>query len=143
MIEPDTFCSDLVFLIPNATLYHFGVLQPQFHNAWMRRVTSRLRSDYRYSGGVVYNNFPWPDLNGPDGEQRRKAVEDAAQAVLDARAQYPDSTIAEMYNPDNDFFFPILTAAHHTLDSAVEQAYGASFNRDEQLIVDTLLKSTD
>jgi hypothetical protein len=137
-VEPDTYCSNLVKLIPNATLYHFGILHSQFHNAWMRRVAGRLKSDYRYSGGVVYNNFVWPDPSGPDGEANREAVQDAAQAVLDARAQNPDSTISEMYDPDNDFLFPALTTAHHTLDAAVEAAYGVTFNGDEQSILQFL-----
>lgn len=139
-VGPDTFCSNLVRLIPDATLYHFGILQSQFHNAWMRRVTGRLKSDYRYSGGVVYNNFIWPDLSGPDGEQRRKAIENAAQAVLDARAQYPNSTIAEMYDPDNDFLFPALTSAHRALDAAVESTYGVSVNGDEQQILSHIFR---
>lgn len=82
-IGPETFCSDLVFLIPNATLYHFGVLQSQTHNAWMRAVVGRLKSDCRYSAGVVYNNFVWPE---PTSEQR-KHIESCAQAVLDAAVE--------------------------------------------------------
>lgn len=139
-VGPETLCSNLVKLIPNATLYHFGILQSQFHNAWMRRVAGRLKSDYRYSGGVVYNNFPWPDVNGPSGQGPHKAIEEAAQSVLDARAQYPDSTIAEMYDPDNDFLFPALTSAHQSLDAAVESAYGVSFDGGEQQIVEHLFK---
>jgi len=136
MIEPDTFCSDLVFPIPNASLYHFRILHYRFHNAWMRRVAGRLKSDYRYSGGVVYNNFVWPDLSGLDGESKCRAVETAAQAVLDARAQYPDSTISEMYDPDNDFLFPALTAAHRALDAAVESAYGVDLKGNDQEMID-------
>lgn len=138
IVGPETFCSDLVFLIPDATLYHFGVLQSLSHNAWMRQVAGRLKSDYRYSGGMVYNNFVWPDLSGSDGDQRRRAIEDAAQAILDARAQYSDSTIAEMYDPDNDFLFPTLISAHQSLDAAVESAYGVSFGGNEQKIIEYL-----
>ena len=97
-VDPETLCSDLVFLIPDATLYHFGVLQSQMHNAWMRVVCGRLKSDYRYSGGVVYNNFPWPD----PAEGQRAEIEHCAQAVLDARDEYPGCTLAEMYDPDMD-----------------------------------------
>lgn len=140
MVGPDTFCSDLVFLIPNATLYHFGILHSQIHNAWMRRVGGRLKSDYRYSGGVVYNNFVWPDLSGPDGEVHRRAVEESAQAVLDARAQYPDSTIAEMYDPDNDFLFPALTSAHRAHDTTIESAYGVTFHGSEQELIEYLFE---
>ena len=68
-VGPETLCSDLVFLIPNASLYHFGVLQSQFHNAWMRTVAGRLKSDYRYSGGIVYNNFVWPELTESQREK--------------------------------------------------------------------------
>lgn len=143
-VGPDTFCSDLVFLIPDATLYHFGILHSQMHNAWMRIVCGRLKSDYRYSGGVVYNNFPWPNaapetLDVPvrdlvdEGIAAR--IEQCARAVLDARNLYPDSTLADMYDPDNDFLFPELIKAHKSLDAAVEAAYGVSFNGNEEKIV--------
>lgn len=141
LIEPEIFASDLVFLISNATLYHFGVLHSQFHNAWMRTVGGRLKSDYRYSGGVVYNNFIWPQ---PDATMKN-SIERCAQSVLDARAQYPDSTLADMYDPDNAFLYPALTKAHAGLDTAVERAYGVDFSdRDddtrEQAIVSHLFK---
>lgn len=139
-VGPEVLCSNGVRLIPDATLYHFGILQSQFHMAWMRRTTGRLKSDYQYAANIVYNNFVWPNLSGTGGDQRRKSVEDAAQAVLDARAEYPDSTIAEMYDPDNDFLFPTLTAAHHALDTAVEQAYSVRFSGNEQSIVETLFR---
>ena len=135
-IEPDTFCSDLVFLIPDATLYHFGVLHSQFHNAWMRTVCGRLKSDYRYSGGVVYNNYVWPDST-PDQEER---ITTCAEAVLNARTLYQGSTLADMYDPDNDFLFPKLMSAHKDLDAAVEAAYGVGFNGDEEKIVAHLFK---
>ena len=132
-IGPDTFCSDAVLMIPNATLYHFGVLHSQFHNAWMRVVAGRLKSDYRYSGGVVYNNFVWPN---PTSAQR-VAIERCAQQVLDAREPYMQegSTMADMYDPENSFLYPDLIAAHNALDAAVEAAYGVSFHGDEQAIV--------
>ena len=148
-IGSDTFCSNLVRLIPDATLYHFGVLQSQTHNAWMRVVCGRLKSDYRYSGGVVYNNFPWPgaapgSLDTPVEQliapARRAAVEQAAQAILDVRAHYPDSTLADMYDPDNEWMFPELAKAHKALDSAVEAAYGVNFNGNEEKIVAHLFK---
>ena len=137
-ISPETFCSDLVFLAPNATLYHYGVLQSQFHNAWMRTVCGRLESRYRYSAGVVYNNFVWPD---PTDAQRTE-VERCAQAVLDARRPYEEagSTLADMYDPDNDFLYPDLIAAHKALDAAVETAYDVDFNGDEEKIVAHLFK---
>lgn len=130
-VGPETLCSDLVFLIPNASLYHFGVLQSQFHNAWMRTVAGRLKSDYRYSGGIVYNNFVWPELT----ESQREEVERCAQAVLDAREGQQGATLADMYDPKNETFFPELMAAHKALDAAVEAAYGVDFGGDEERVV--------
>lgn len=130
-VGPETLCSDLVFLIPNASLYHFGVLQSQFHNAWMRTVAGRLKSDYRYSGGIVYNNFVWPE---PTVSQREE-VERCAQAVLDARDAQEGATLADMYDPKNETFSPELMAAHRALDAAVEAAYGVDFGGDEERIV--------
>lgn len=130
-VGPETLCSDLVFLIPNASLYHFGILQSQFHNAWMRTVAGRLKSDYRYSGGIVYNNFVWPE---PTVSQREE-VERCAQAVLDARDAQEGATFADMYDPKNETFFPELMAAHKALDAAVEAAYGIDFGGDEEKIV--------
>lgn len=130
-VGPETLCSDLVFLIPNASLYHFGILQSQFHNAWMRTVAGRLKSDYRYSGGIVYNNFVWPE---PTVSQREE-VERCAQAVLDARDAQEGATLADMYDPKNETFFPELMAAHKALDAAAEAAYGVDFGGDEERIV--------
>lgn len=133
-ITPDIFCSDASLLIPNATLYHYGVLQSQFHNAWMRTVAGRLKSDYRYSGGVVYNNFIWPNPN----DAQKVAIEEAAQAVLDARNSYPGKSLAELYAPDK---MPSdLLTAHKVLDKAVENAYGVDFHGDEDKIVAHLFK---
>ena len=146
-VEPSTFCSDLVFLIPNAGLYHFGVLHSQMHNAWMRVVCGRLKSDYRYSGGVVYSNFPWPSvsagsLSTPVEEcvsaGTRAEVERCAQLVLDVRDGYPDSTIADLY--DLDMMPSDLLSAHKALDVAVESAYGVSFDGDEERIVAHLFR---
>lgn len=133
-IGSETFCSNLVRLMPNATIYHYGILQSQFHNAWMRVVAGRLKSDYRYSGGMVYNNFIWPD---PTPEQR-ELIEECAQAVLDARDNHPDDSLATLYDPDK---MPAdLLAAHRALDAAVEAAYGVDFNGDEEKIVAHLFK---
>lgn len=111
-------------------------MQSRTHNAWMRIIAGRLKSDYRYSGGIVYNNFVWPE---PTDEQRSR-IEACAQAVLDARAAHPDATLADMYDPDNDFLFPNLMKAHAELDAAVEAAYGIDFNGDEEKIVAHLFK---
>lgn len=119
-LTPETICSDLVFMIPNATIYHFGVLSSNVHMAWTRAVCGRLKSDYRYSNTMVYNNFPWPE---PTEEQRAK-IEQTAQAILDARALYPDSTLADLY--DEVMMPPELRRAHQENDRAVMRAYGFS-----------------
>ena len=130
-LPPSSFSSNTLLIMPDAGVYEFGMMMSRFHNAWMRVVAGRLKSDYRYSGGVVYNNFVWPD---PAPEQRER-IEACAQAVLDARAAHPEATLADMYDPDNDFLFPELMAAHRELDAAVEAAYGVDFAGDEEKIV--------
>ena len=117
-VTPDVVASNLVLIIPNASLYHFGVLTSQAHMAWMRVVCGRLKSDYRYSADIVYNNFPWPEPS----EAQRARIEQTAKAILDARAKYPESTLAALYN--NDFMPADLLRAHQANDRAVMQAYG-------------------
>lgn len=104
--------------IDNATLYHFGILESNVHMAWMRAVCGRLKSDFRYSKDIVYNNFPWPT---PTEEQKKK-IEETAQAILDARALYPDCSLADLY--DEVAMPPELRKAHQANDKAVMQAYG-------------------
>ena len=117
-MSPDVLASNLVLIIPNATLYHFGVLESNVHMAWMRAVCGRLKSDYRYSKDIVYNNFPW---SIPTEEQKNK-IEETAQAILDARAKYPDSSLADLYD---ELTMPVeLRKAHQDNDRAVMQAYG-------------------
>ncbi|MBR3391946.1 MAG: class I SAM-dependent DNA methyltransferase [Firmicutes bacterium] len=118
IMSSETLCSDLVFLIPNATLYHFGVLTSNVHMAWMRAVAGRLEKRYRYSKDIVYNNFPWPD---PTPEQKAK-IEQTAQGILDARELYPESSLADLY--DEAAMPPELRTAHQKNDMAVMQAYG-------------------
>ncbi len=125
-----------LFFISDGGLYEFGILESQFQNAWMRLVAGRLKSDYNYSNTIVYNNFVWPDAT----PEQRKGIESCAQAVLDARAAHPDATLADMYDPDNDFLFGDLMAAHIALDAAVEAAYGVDFKGDEEKIVAHLFK---
>ena len=133
-MSPDIIASNLVFIIPNATLYHFGVMSSRCHNAWMRVVCGRMKSDYRYGGDLVYNNFVWPDPT-PDIISR---IESCAQAVLDVRATYPDCSLAELYDPDK---MPAdLRTSHLELDAAVEAAYGVDFDGDEEKIVAHLFK---
>ena len=115
----ETVASNAVQIVPNATLYHFGVLTSNVHMAWMRAVCGRLKSDYRYSKEIVYNNFPWP---APTDEQRTK-IEQTAQAILNARTLYPDCSLAEMYG-EKMYLFPELLKAHQQNDKAVMQAYG-------------------
>ncbi len=114
----EVIASDLLFLIPDASLYHFGVLESNVHMAWMRTVCGRLKSDYRYSKDIVYNNFPWPT---PTDAQRAK-IEQTAQAILDARALYPDASLADLY--DELTMPPELRKAHQENDKAVMAAYG-------------------
>jgi hypothetical protein len=117
-IAKDVITNDQVQIIPDATLYHFGILESNVHMAWMRAVCGRLKSDYRYSKDVVYNNFPWPN---PTEEQKSK-IEQTAQAILDARALYPDSSLADLYD---ELTMPVeLRKAHQENDRAVMQAYG-------------------
>lgn len=125
-----------LYFVPNASVYDFGILMSQFHNAWMRMVAGRLKSDYNYANTIVYNNFVWPDPT----DALRSEVERCAQAVLDARSSYEGSTLADMYDPDNDFLYPALIKAHKALDAAVEAAYGVDFNGDEEKIVAHLFK---
>lgn len=110
--------SNANLIIPDTNLYHFGVLTSNVHNAWMRTVCGRLKSDYRYSANIVYNNFPWPS---PTAEQKAK-IEQTAQEILDARALYPDSSLADLYD---ELTMPVeLRRAHQHNDKAVMQAYG-------------------
>ena len=131
----DTISTNLNLIIPDATIYHFGVLTSNVHMAWMRAVCGRLKSDYRYSKDVVYNNFPWPT---PTPEQKAK-IEQTAQAILDARRLYPDCSLADLY--DEATMPPELRKAHQQNDRAVMQAYGFSVkNMTESTCVAELMK---
>lgn len=127
---------DMLYFVPTDSLFVFGVLVSQFQNAWMRVVAGRLKSDYRYGNTTVYNNFVFPEVD----DSVRVDVEKRAQAVIDARSLYPEATLADMYDPDNDFLYPELMKAHRELDRAVEMAYGVDFGGDEQQIVAHLFK---
>lgn len=114
-----------LFTVSNAKLHHFGVITSSMHMAWMRAVCGRLKSDFRYSASIVYNNFPWPT---PTAAQIA-AIETAAQAVLDARAAHPGQSLAWLYNPES---MPAnLKAAHAALDAAVDKAYGYTGKPDD------------
>jgi hypothetical protein len=128
-LDPPTVPSDLVFVLQCADLWHFGILTSAMHMAWLRQIGGRLKSDYRYSIGIVYNTFPWPDA--PDAKRAR--IRSLAQAVLDARAQFPGSTLADLY--DVDSMPPRLRTAHRALDDAVDKLYrSAPFTGDRDRV---------
>lgn len=120
-LPSEVICGDSNMLVPDAGLDHYGVMQSTMHMAWVRAVCGRLKSDFRYSAGVVYNNFPWPELTDA---KHSTAIESAAQSVLDARAAFPDSTLADLYDPLT--MPPALTRAHQHLDRVVDTAYIAA-----------------
>lgn len=117
-LDDNTISTNANLIIPNATLYHFGILTSNIHMAWMRAVCGRLKSDYRYSKDIVYNNFPWCS---PTDEQKEK-IEQTAKAILDAREKYPDCSLADLYNELT--MPPELRKAHQLNDIAVMNAYG-------------------
>ena len=117
-MDGNTIVTDLVQIVPDASIFEFGVLTSNVHMAWMRAVCSRMKSDYRYLKDIVYNNFPWPV---PTNVQKAK-IEQTAQSILDARALYPDCSLADLY--DEAVMPPELRKAHQANDRAVMQAYG-------------------
>jgi hypothetical protein len=131
-LSKENIASGSIQVVPNATIYHFGVLQSSMHMAWMRTICGRMKSDYQNSNSIVYNKFPWPDAptdksfdsafisSGVLGKHRQ-TIEAAAQAVLDARAKFPESSLADLYDPLT--MLPELVKAHHKLDAAVDAAY--------------------
>jgi len=144
-VNKKVIASNLLYTVANATLYTFGILASDMHMAWVRYVCGRLKSDFRYSSGIVYNNFPWP-LGATEAQTAK--VEQAAQTVLDTRAQFPDSTLADLYDP---VAMPAaLARAHAALDRAVDRCYRKEpfpsdrarveflFQRHEQLITPLL-----
>ena len=134
--------SNATLIVPGATLYHFGVLTSSVHMAWMRTVCGRLKSDYRYSAAIVYNNFPWPGGVGAECRTPRAnfeaEIEKTAQGILDARALYSDSSLADLYDPLT--MPPELRKAHAANDAAVMKAYGFPSNLTEPEIVSRLFE---
>ena len=124
-VSSDVICSNANMLIPDASLFTFGIMCSNVHNAWMRTVCGRIKSDYRYSNSIVYNNFPWCN---PSSEQKAK-IEKTAQGILDARALYPECSLADLY--DDLTMPPELRKAHQDNDRAVMEAYGFRI-KDEQ-----------
>jgi len=133
-LESEVIPGDKLFFMKNSSLYLFGILTSNVHNAWMRTVCGRLKSDYSYSNTIVYNNFPWPT---PTEEQKAK-IEQTAQAILDARAKYPESSLADLY--DEVTMPSELRKAHQENDKAVMQAYGFSTKMTESECVAELFK---
>ncbi len=116
-LTADIIASNRLYTIENCSIYHFGVISSLMHMAWMRQICGRLESRYTYSSSLVYNTFPWPS---PTPAQTKK-IEGKAQAVLDARAEFPNSTLADLYDPLT--MPPALLKAHQELDKAVDAAY--------------------
>jgi hypothetical protein len=131
-LPSDIIPGNKLFMLQDAGLYHFGILTSNVHNAWMRVVCGRLKSDYSYSNTIVYNNFPWPDPS----DDLRQAIEEAAQAVLDARDSCPDSSLADLYDPLT--MPPILAKAHSRLDKLVWKAYGADWKSEAECVADLM-----
>ncbi|MBQ3956643.1 MAG: class I SAM-dependent DNA methyltransferase, partial [Clostridia bacterium] len=125
-LDNSVIAGNKLFIVPDASVYHFGVLSSNVHMSWVRTVAARLKSDYTYSKDIVYNNFPWPD---PTPAQKEK-IEQTAQAILDARALYPDSSLADLYDPLT--MPPELLKAHQANDRAVMQAYGMPIKETDE-----------
>ena len=133
-VDGDTIVNNRVFLIPNADLYMFGILNSNVHNAWMRKVAVRLKNDYSYSKDLVYNTFPMPELT----VEHKKNISETAKSILDARAFYPNSSLADLYDP---LLMPIeLRKAHIANDKAVMASYGFSLKMSEEDCVEELMK---
>jgi hypothetical protein len=126
---PPTIPSDLVFVLKDADLWHFGVLTSAIHMSWLSQIGGRLESRYRYSAGIVYNPFPWPEVT----ELQQSRIRVLAQAVLDARGQFPESSLADLY--DVDSMPPVLRQAHRALDERVDRLYrGTAFTGDRDRV---------
>jgi hypothetical protein len=142
-VEPEIVASGSALIVPKASLYDMGILSAAMHMAWMRYTCGRLESRYQYSSSLVYNNFPWPNRPSPSaallplpasgerdrGEGKVHAIETAAQAVLDARAEFPDASLADLYDPLS--MPPALVKAHQKLDAVVDAAYGKKNFRND------------
>lgn len=118
---------DKLFVMQNASIYHFGILTSNVHMSWMRAVCGRLKSDYSYSNTIVYNNFPWPEVT----EEQKRKIEQTAQGILDARALYLESSLADLYDPLT--MPPELKKAHIANDKAVMQAYGLNIRETSEV----------
>ena len=133
-LEPDNLSSDAIQIVPNIASYHFGVLESRLHMAWMRIVCGRLKSDYRYSAGIVYNNFPWPSLT----EEQKEEIGKTAENILKVRTDFPDSSLADLYDPIS---MPAeLLKAHANNDKAVAKAFGIDLRMSDEAIALELMR---
>lgn len=135
ILEPEVIVNGSALIIPNADLYLFGVLTSSIHNCWMRAVAGRMKSDYQYSKGIVYNNFLWPEIT----VELKKQVEETARQILNARELYPNVSLADMYG-EYMYLYPELVKAHDANDRAVMKAYGFKPSMTEDEIVAELFK---
>ena len=133
-LDKNIIPGDKLFIVPDASFFHFGILTSSVHMAWMRAVCGRLEMRYSYSINIVYNNFPWCEPT----DVQKAAIEKTAQAILDARALYPDCSLADLY--DEATMPPELRKAHQANDKAVMKAYGYSPSMTEPEIVADLMK---
>ena len=132
-IDKNTIVTNLAFIVPDASVYEYGILTSSLHMAWVRVIGGKLKSDYRYSNTIVYNNFPWPEAT----EEEKEYIKELAQIVLDTRSVYSESSLADMY--DHKFMPSDLRKAHRNLDRAVLKLYGLKSDTDEMDIVKHLL----
>ena len=136
-MHPDNMASNAVMVIADASLYTFGVLESRIHMAWMRIVCGRLKEDYRYTKGIVYNNFPWPDVT----DEQKATIETTARTILDVREKYADSTLEQLYKPA---LMPDgLIDAHNENDKAVAAIYaeyGINLSMTDEEIALTLMR---
>ena len=133
-MSPNDLCSNAVRIVPDASLYHFGILTSSIHNLWLKTIGGRWKSDYRYSKDIVYNNFPWPKIS----EELKEKIESKAKKILDIRKKYPTATLAEMYS--NLDIFEELKQAHQENDLTVMEAYGIKKGTPELEILKHLFK---
>lgn len=134
-LDENTIASNKMLIVPDVTLFHFGVLMSSIHMAWMRVVSGRLKSDYQYSSAMVYNTFPWCNAN----DEQKEQIEKTAQAILDARAKYEGTTLAQLYG-EHQYLYPELGKAHEANDEAVMRAYDFKQGMTESEIVAELFK---
>ncbi len=131
-LDKDNIVADSCSFLPNAEHFHFGVMSSVMHMTWVRYICGRLKGDYRYSNKIVYNNFPWPEPTSP----QRKKVEEKAKTVLNARANFPKSSLADLYDPNT--MPPALLRAHHALDKVVDSTYRKTPFKNERSRIEFL-----